>query len=87
MGRPKKKIQKREKVFNFISKVIDLIKYQWRTVIKTFTDRQEALDFQNQCKEDGTFVGYADLNAFPPMAIQKWIELQGDAKLPTTEVH
>jgi len=34
MGRPKKKIQKREKVFNFISKVIDLIKYQWRTVIK-----------------------------------------------------
>ncbi len=35
MGRPKKKIQKREKVFNFISKVIDLIKYQWRTVIKT----------------------------------------------------
>jgi hypothetical protein len=35
MARPKKKIQKREKVFNFISKVIDLIKYQWRTVIKT----------------------------------------------------
>jgi len=34
MGRPKKKIQKREKVFNFISKVIDLIKYQWRKVIK-----------------------------------------------------
>jgi len=34
MGRPKKKIQKREKVFNFISKVIDLIKYKWRTVIK-----------------------------------------------------
>jgi len=35
MGRPKKKIQKREKVFNFISKVIDLVKYKWRTVIKT----------------------------------------------------
>jgi len=35
MARPKKKIQKREKVFNFISKVIDLIKYKWRTVIKT----------------------------------------------------
>jgi hypothetical protein len=35
MPRPKKKIQKREKVFNFISKVIDLIKYKWRTVIKT----------------------------------------------------
>ena len=34
MGRPKKKIQKREKVFNFISKVIDLIKYQWRRAIK-----------------------------------------------------
>ena len=31
----KKKIQKREKVFNFISKVIDLVKYKWRTVIKT----------------------------------------------------
>jgi len=35
MGRPKKKIQKREKVFNFVSKVIDLVKYKWRTVIKT----------------------------------------------------
>ena len=34
MGRPKKKIQKREKVFNFMSKVIDLVKYKWRTVIK-----------------------------------------------------
>jgi hypothetical protein len=34
MGRPKKKIQKREKVFKFISKVIDLIKYKWRTIIK-----------------------------------------------------
>jgi hypothetical protein len=35
MPRPKKKIQKRERVFNFISKVIDLVKYKWRTVIKT----------------------------------------------------
>ena len=35
MGRPKKKIQKREKVFNFISRVIDLILYKWRTIIKT----------------------------------------------------
>ena len=34
MGRPKKKIQKREKVFNFISRVIDLIFYKWRTIIK-----------------------------------------------------
>ena len=34
MPRIKKKIQKREKVFNFISKVIDLVKYKWRTVIK-----------------------------------------------------
>ena len=34
MGRPKKKIQKREKVFNFVSKVIDLIKYKWKTAIK-----------------------------------------------------
>lgn len=33
MGRPKKKIQKREKVFNFVSKIIDLIKNQWRTGI------------------------------------------------------
>ena len=33
MGRPKKKIQKREKVFNFVSKIIDLIKNQWRTDI------------------------------------------------------
>ena len=38
MGRPKKKIQKREKVFNFISKVIDLIKYKWRTIIKATID-------------------------------------------------
>tara|TARA_Y100001951_G_scaffold31455_1_gene24623 strand:- start:305 stop:505 length:201 start_codon:yes stop_codon:yes gene_type:complete len=36
MGRPKKKIQKREKVFNFVSKVIDLIKNKWITYIKTF---------------------------------------------------
>ena len=36
MGRPKKKIQKREKVFNFVSKVIDLIKDKWITYIKTF---------------------------------------------------
>jgi len=36
MGRPKKKIQKREKVFNFISKIIDIIKHQWRTVLFVF---------------------------------------------------
>ena len=36
MGRPKKTIQKREKVFNFVSKVIDLIKDKWITYIKTF---------------------------------------------------
>ena len=35
MGRPKKIIRKRDKIFNFIDKVIDLIKYKWRTVIKT----------------------------------------------------
>jgi hypothetical protein len=34
MARPKKKIQKREKVFNFISKAIDLVKDKWRTSIK-----------------------------------------------------
>jgi len=36
MGRPKKQIRKRDKVFNFISKAIDIIKYQWKTVIFTF---------------------------------------------------
>jgi maltodextrin utilization protein YvdJ len=36
MARPKKKIQKREKVFNFVSKVIDLIQNKWRTTIKAF---------------------------------------------------
>ena len=34
MGRPKKKIQKREKVFNFISKVLDLIKIKYKTYIQ-----------------------------------------------------
>lgn len=34
MNGPKKKIQKREKVFNFISKVIDFIKSKWKTLIK-----------------------------------------------------
>tara|TARA_R100001163_G_C5060050_1_gene196805 strand:+ start:365 stop:565 length:201 start_codon:yes stop_codon:yes gene_type:complete len=35
MPRKKKEIQKREKVFNFISKVIDLVKYRWKTLIKS----------------------------------------------------
>ena len=35
MPRKKKEIQKREKVFNFISKVIDLVKYKWKTLIKS----------------------------------------------------
>ena len=52
-----------------------------------FAQATKALKFQEQCKEDGTFVGYADLNLFPPVAVEKWIELQGDAKLPTTELH
>ena len=34
MGRPKKQIRKRDRVFNFMDKVIDLVKYKWRTVIK-----------------------------------------------------
>ena len=34
MARPKKKIQKREKVFNFVSKVIDFIKSKWKKLIK-----------------------------------------------------
>ena len=33
MARPKKKIQKREKVFNFISDVIDLIQDRWKIPI------------------------------------------------------
>jgi hypothetical protein len=61
--------------------------YDYVSIVQAFTDRQEALKFQEQCKEDGTFVGYADLNLFPPVAVEKWIELQGDAKLPTTELH
>jgi len=36
MGRPKKIIRKRDKVFNFIDKVIDIIKYQWKAVIFAF---------------------------------------------------
>lgn len=34
MGRPKKKIQKREQVFNFISKAIDLVKIKWKKYIQ-----------------------------------------------------
>ena len=33
MARPKKIIRKRDKVFNFISKIIDLIQEKWRTTI------------------------------------------------------
>jgi len=34
MGRPKKQIRKRDKVFKFMDRAIDLVKYKWRTVIK-----------------------------------------------------
>tara|TARA_R100001163_G_scaffold63002_1_gene54355 strand:+ start:436 stop:636 length:201 start_codon:yes stop_codon:yes gene_type:complete len=34
MPRKKKVLSKREKVFNFISKVIDLVQDKWRTYIK-----------------------------------------------------
>ena len=34
MGRPKKQIRKRDKVFNFMDKAIDLVKNKWRTYIK-----------------------------------------------------
>ena len=61
--------------------------FDYVSIVEAFTDRQEAVKFLTKCKKDGTYVGYADLSAFPPMAVQKWIELQGDAKLPTTEVH
>ena len=33
MPRKKKEVSKREKVFNFISKIIDLIQDKWRTTI------------------------------------------------------
>jgi hypothetical protein len=33
MARPKKKIQKRQKVFNVISSAIDLVKYKWKTTL------------------------------------------------------
>ena len=33
MGRPKKKIQKRQKIFNFISWAIDLIKFRWKETV------------------------------------------------------
>ena len=31
MARPKKKIQKREKVFNFVSNTIDLVQIKWKS--------------------------------------------------------
>jgi len=31
MPRPKKKIQKREKVFNFVSNTIDLVQTKWKS--------------------------------------------------------
>ncbi len=34
MGRPKKQIRKRDRVFNFMDRVIDLVKYKWKTIIK-----------------------------------------------------
>jgi preprotein translocase subunit SecE len=34
MGRPKKKIQKRQKIFNFISWAIDLVKIKWKKYIQ-----------------------------------------------------
>ena len=33
MGRPKKKIQKRQKIFNFVSKIIDLVKFRWKETV------------------------------------------------------
>ena len=35
MGRPKKQIRKRDRVFNYMDRAIDLVKDKWRTVIKT----------------------------------------------------
>tara|TARA_R100000654_G_scaffold18811_2_gene38916 strand:- start:5973 stop:6173 length:201 start_codon:yes stop_codon:yes gene_type:complete len=35
MGRPKKQIRKRDRVFKLVDRAIDLVKYKWKTVIKT----------------------------------------------------
>lgn len=35
MGRPKKQIRKRDRIFNLVDQAIDLVKYKWRTVFKT----------------------------------------------------
>ena len=34
MGRPKKQIRKRDRIFNFMDRAIDLVKNKWRTYIK-----------------------------------------------------
>ena len=34
MGRPKKQIRKRDRVFKFMDRAIDLVKDKWRTSIK-----------------------------------------------------
>jgi len=34
MGRPKKQIRKRDRIFNFMDRAIDLVKDKWRTSIK-----------------------------------------------------
>jgi hypothetical protein len=34
MGRPKKQIRKRDRVFNYMDRAIDLVKDKWRTSIK-----------------------------------------------------
>jgi hypothetical protein len=34
MGRPKKQIRKRDRVFNYMDRAIDLVKDKWRTFIK-----------------------------------------------------
>ena len=34
MPRQKKQIRKRDRVFNLIDRIIDLVKYKWKTVLK-----------------------------------------------------
>ena len=53
MGRPKKQIQKREKVFNFISKVLDFIKFKGKKAMKvtiTLVSRSEERRVGKECR-------------------------------------
>ena len=46
MGRPKKQIRKRDKVFNFMDKAIDLVKNKWRTYVFFWIDTVAKIKFE-----------------------------------------